>query len=684
MSNGWCPDTETLEFDPELDESETFDHLYDDEVWEGEVRQRGSSGRPPRASGRFRRRPRYQARPRPTNRRRGGDDALNSPESDASVDEEEFIGSIWSSLTRSRIEDRTHLTPKSKRIRKRDPSTVDALVLHQMAFNRGSDPSRYNNVTAHYAILPDGKILQLHPVSAYLYASNGFNARSVAVEFAGNFPNISGKCWKADKFGCHKVTQAQIDAGRYLVQHLIREIRLTHILAHRQSSGTRTNDPGPDIWYHVGQWAIDNHGLKDGGAGFKIGTGNAIPDEWRNWGRSASQPELMLQSGTDPEFQEEIDPETPDHIRWLQRGLNHVLGVRLAEDGILGPVTRSALRRFQSQRELNPSGALDLCTERYLMAAGAPQHRHPVRSSEVRAFEFHPEYDDTDLTAETWEGEVNRRSPEYIRWVQQALNQILGLRLQVDGIIGPATGSAIRSFQQREGLAVDGIVGPQTERALAARVGSLPVTGTGVATGIAVSDLNTLRANVVRIANQEWERWNVPRKQFERDPQIRQILLDYWHIGPRWRVQASNLGSKAWQARHPWSAAFISWVMRKARAGGAFTYSAAHATYIKAAKDNRLANNDNPFKAYRITEVKPEPGDLVCKSRAGSGATYENIRRGMKTHCDIVTEVHPGRLTTIGGNVSDSVSKTPVTTNMNGYVNDPRYFAVIKLVSPAP
>jgi hypothetical protein len=66
---------------------------------------------------------------------------------------------------------------------------------------------------------------------------------------------------------------------------------------------------------------------------------------------------------------------------------------------------------------------------------------------------------------------------EYIRWVQSALNNVLGLRLPVDGIMDAATRSAVRSFQQREGLPVDGIVGPETERALsAARNRQAPAT----------------------------------------------------------------------------------------------------------------------------------------------------------------------------------------------------------------
>src|SRR5262245_17943490 len=56
-------------------------------------------------------------------------------------------------------------------------------------------------------------------------------------------------------------------------------------------------------------------------------------------------------------------------------------------------------------------------------------------------------------------GEVNRGSTEYVRCVQSSLNQLLGTRLAVDGIIGPQTQSAIRSFQQQQRLVADGIVG---------------------------------------------------------------------------------------------------------------------------------------------------------------------------------------------------------------------------------
>jgi murein DD-endopeptidase MepM/ murein hydrolase activator NlpD len=75
------------------------------------------------------------------------------------------------------------------------------------------------------------------------------------------------------------------------------------------------------------------------------------------------------------------------------------------------------------------------------------------------------------------EGEVNRQSSEYSIWVQQSLNKVAGLQLAVDGVIGPKTRSAIRSFQQRQGLQADGIVGPKTELALVRAGAAAPPQG---------------------------------------------------------------------------------------------------------------------------------------------------------------------------------------------------------------
>jgi hypothetical protein len=175
-------------------------------------------------------------------------------------------------------------SPKEKRKRERDLDTVYALVLHQTGFSRGNDTTRYDKVTSHFVILPDGQIIQNHPLSSYLYSSNGLNRGSVAAEFVGNFPSTRGNYYKPEKYGRNNLTQDQIDAGLYLVGFLMKEMNLTHMLAHRQASGSRGNCPGPDVWRQVGQRTIDLFGLKDGGPGFSVGSGQSIPDSWRTWG----------------------------------------------------------------------------------------------------------------------------------------------------------------------------------------------------------------------------------------------------------------------------------------------------------------------------------------------------------------------------------------------------------------
>jgi hypothetical protein len=62
---------------------------------------------------------------------------------------------------------------------------------------------------------------------------------------------------------------------------------------------------------------------------------------------------------------------------------------------------------------------------------------------------------------------VEQRS-EYVRWVQISLNQVLGLRLPITGVMNAAARSALRTFQGQQNLPADGIAGPETRKALIA------------------------------------------------------------------------------------------------------------------------------------------------------------------------------------------------------------------------
>ena len=234
-----------------------------------------------------------------------------------------YSGTTWSDLVSkyifvasSKIEDYTSkaVIEKSEITQSfRDPRKLWSFVLHHMAIKRRSrktkqfsDPDSYLKTGAHFCIMFDGRIIQLHPVSRLIYHAQCLSHRSVAVEFEGNFPDVKGKWWVGeDSTGKDNPTPQQFASGKFLAGYLKLILGTTHIQAHRQSSKNRTNDPGPDIWYHVGQWSINNLGLTDGGIDFKCGEGNPILPEWRTWGEKKVDGEAPERSEmTDHNFEE--------------------------------------------------------------------------------------------------------------------------------------------------------------------------------------------------------------------------------------------------------------------------------------------------------------------------------------------------------------------------------------------
>lgn len=175
---------------------------------------------------------------------------------------------------------------RQRRAAKRDPRRIKALVLHHMAFLRTTQtPRAHRCVNSHFIILQNGSIYQLHPISALLWASHGWNPRSVAVEFAGHFRNENGG-------GPDIPTSAQIEAGQFLVKYLVHLLGIDKVLTHRQSS-TKTGDPGPDIWFQVGEWSMQHLGITDT-TQVTHGDGTAIPQSWRTWNPISDAPSRVI------------------------------------------------------------------------------------------------------------------------------------------------------------------------------------------------------------------------------------------------------------------------------------------------------------------------------------------------------------------------------------------------------
>ena len=178
------------------------------------------------------------------------------------------------------------------------------------------------------------------------------------------------------------------------------------------------------------------------------------------------------------------------------------------------------------------------------------------------------------------------------------------------------------------------------------------------------------RRKAIKIALEEYDKWNKNGKIKEGSQSMYSTLNNYWEsIG--WKEsQWSPTGTA-------WSSAFISYVMKKANAKDDFKYASSHSQYIVEAIKNRKENNSNDFKGYKLDEKKLELGDLVCYARQG-GVDYDSTGLYI-AHCDIVTNIENNVADGIGGNVSDSVTKSKIPLTADGYVKEGnKRFVVIK------
>ena len=178
------------------------------------------------------------------------------------------------------------------------------------------------------------------------------------------------------------------------------------------------------------------------------------------------------------------------------------------------------------------------------------------------------------------------------------------------------------------------------------------------------------------IADQEWARFGYQAidadgkvtKQggTEAEDEYYLRVADYWKQG----VDRDLTGK---DQHEPWSAAFISWVMKEAGMGDRFSYSDWHATYIRNSILARRRNDPSfAYWGYRLSERAPQVGDLVGYARQG-GIKYDYQPTVYSSHTDLVVAVRPGEIDVIGGNVKDSVTKKTLKTDAEGKLVDQQY-----------
>ena len=188
---------------------------------------------------------------------------------------------------------------------------------------------------------------------------------------------------------------------------------------------------------------------------------------------------------------------------------------------------------------------------------------------------------------------------------------------------------------------------------------------------------------IVGLAYAEWEFFG--RQEFDIDGNRMREGMDeaeegFWQrVGLYWR-EGTGKNFTGRDDDIPWSAAFISYIMRKAGADGRFRFNALHSVYIrKAIKARQQRNRKYGFWGFQLFERSPEVGDLVCYARE-PGISFDTQSANYKSHADIVVSKSDHAIQVIGGNVGSSVSLKTLRIEAGGILIDKRYkwFAVLQ------
>lgn len=212
----------------------------------------------------------------------------------------------------------------------------------------------------------------------------------------------------------------------------------------------------------------------------------------------------------------------------------------------------------------------------------------------------------------------------------------------------------------------------------------LTATGEGVAFG------KYLRAPgrpeveaLIRATIDEWLRFAKGKGDEKAEPYCGYIREMWAAIGEPWDGRSRYPNGE----EVPWSAAFISWVIR--RAGPAysnFKFAASHSVFVNNAIKARVTGRtDKPFWGYRITEQRPEIGDIIQRNRGKGNFTFSYAENHAiySSHSDIVVEVTPDVVRVVGGNVGDTVATgtdlQEYTLDANGFLEPgQRVIALLK------
>lgn len=170
-----------------------------------------------------------------------------------------------------------------------------AICWHQSAAVLGK-PERYMGVPCHAAVMRNGDVVLLHPVTAITWHGHAANAFSIGVEVDCRAAGTEGDrrtFWRSRREKAagksyeelvREPTDIQLQAAVALGVYLTEEVhriggKIVAQMFHRNSHSSRTSDPGSRIALNVALPLAERYGHEYGGP--VVGTGNPIPESWK-------------------------------------------------------------------------------------------------------------------------------------------------------------------------------------------------------------------------------------------------------------------------------------------------------------------------------------------------------------------------------------------------------------------
>lgn len=178
-------------------------------------------------------------------------------------------------------------------------------------------------------------------------------------------------------------------------------------------------------------------------------------------------------------------------------------------------------------------------------------------------------------------------------------------------------------------------------------------------------EINPEVDRLVELTGVEYKRFEFGERH-ETHPASRARIKAYW----------LSFARSAMPVSEPWSAAFISFLVKQSALRKSFKFSGRHTDYLSDSKKAKVAGDSScAYWAVQINERILQVGDLIGAYRTGDNCgsarkTYDSLPGDFCAHCDLVVAIRNGKAVVIGGNVGNTVKQKDIPLDASGRVSE--------------